>query len=137
MSSRSLADLEYETRVRAVKFLASCARAGHRVFITQTLRTSEDQAALYAQGRTRPGKVVTNSKPGHSWHEVGRAFDIAFKTPDNEVTWDGPWEMVGILGESQGLSWGGHWPHPDRPHFEYRNHLTLAQAQEQWEKSRT
>lgn len=137
MPSRALADLEEGTRLRAVKFLASCARAGHRVFITQTLRTSEEQAALYAQGRTKPGKVVTNSKPGSGWHEVARAFDIAFKTPDDEVTWDGPWEAVGTIGEAQGLAWGGRWHTPDRPHFEYRGGLTWAQAKEQWEKLRT
>lgn len=47
----------------------------HRLIVLEGLRTKERQAELYAQGRTKPGKVVTwtlNSK-----HIEGRAVDIA------------------------------------------------------------
>jgi peptidoglycan L-alanyl-D-glutamate endopeptidase CwlK len=97
-----------------------CASQGISILLTQGLRTFEEQAALYAQGRTAPGKVVTNARPGDSLHNYGRAFDIAFRKPDGSVTWDGPWSKVGAIGESLGLTWGGRWrSFPDRPHFQF------------------
>ena len=61
-------------------------------------------------------------KQGKSW----LAFDLAFETPEGGVTWEGPWEIVGALGESLGLWWGGgtHFPKQfrrDRDHFEAAN----------------
>lgn len=41
-----------------------------------TIRTFAEQEALYAQGRTKPGKVVTNAKAGMSYHNYGLAVDI-------------------------------------------------------------
>ena len=39
-------------------------------------RTYDEQAELYAQGRTKPGPKVTNSPPGYSWHNFGVAWDF-------------------------------------------------------------
>lgn len=44
--------------------------------ITQGLRTFEEQNALYAQGRTKPGSKVTNAKAGQSFHNYGQAIDL-------------------------------------------------------------
>jgi peptidoglycan L-alanyl-D-glutamate endopeptidase CwlK len=41
-----------------------------------TLRTIAEQNELYAQGRTKAGKIVTNAKGGQSYHNYGLAFDI-------------------------------------------------------------
>jgi peptidoglycan L-alanyl-D-glutamate endopeptidase CwlK len=74
--------------------------------------------SLYAQGRTKPGPVVTNTL--NSYHVQGRAFDIAFMGPQG-VTYDVPsswWPVAGQLGEQIGWRWGGRWKNPDRPHFE-------------------
>lgn len=106
------------------KFLAAAAESGHSIRVTHTLRTMDEQAHLYAQGRTLPGKRVTNAKPGQSAHNYGMAFDICFagKTPYPPED-DPRWLQLGQLGESLGLSWGGPngkgddltW---DRPHFQ-------------------
>src|SRR6478609_5661733 len=45
--------------------------------IVQGLRTIKEQDDLYAQGRTKPGKVVTNARGGSSFHNYGVAFDFA------------------------------------------------------------
>src|ERR1043165_556102 len=61
---------------------------------TQTLRTFEEQNALYAQGRTKPGQIVTNAKGGQSYHNYGLAIDFALLIDKNgdgkpdEVSWD-------------------------------------------------
>jgi hypothetical protein len=41
--------------------------------ITDTLRTFQEQEMLYANGRTKPGKIVTKAKPGQSYHNYGLA----------------------------------------------------------------
>jgi hypothetical protein len=76
-----------------------------------------------------PGKIITNAKPGQSMHNPdasgkSRAFDIAFVVGAGEVTWEGPWELVGAMAEHLGLTWGGHFKSfQDKPHFEYREVL--------------
>ena len=35
----------------------------------------EEQAALYKIGRSVKGKIVTNARPGESYHNYGLAFD--------------------------------------------------------------
>ena len=111
-------------RVRVELFLKAVANAGLKILITETWRSQERQEYLYASGRTRPGNVVTWTM--YSKHLIGEAVDIAFLTDDGKVTYSGNWEAVGRLGELQGLVWGGRWPTPDRPHFEF-NHQWQAQ----------
>src|SRR5438105_4239472 len=60
-----------------VRQLASLlANEGIVVRVTQGLRSWPQQDALYAQGRTTPGHVVTNAPGGTSWHNFGCAVDL-------------------------------------------------------------
>lgn len=94
----------------------ACEAQGIKIRFTGGYRSCEAQNALYAQGRTTPGKVVTNAKCGDSLHNYGVAFDICF---DSKTPYEGPWEKVGAIGESLGLEWGGRWTtFVDRPHFQ-------------------
>lgn len=139
MSNR-LDDLDPEVQDMALRFLAACEREGIKLKVTHTLRTYAEQEALYAQGRTTPGSRVTSAPAGYSWHNFGRAFDVAEKdaTPydlgapglhDDNVLW----EQIGSIGESFGLEWGGRWKWPDRPHFQFTGGLTLARARQHHE----
>lgn len=60
-----------------VTFLVNQANAQltkhSEVRIVQALRTIEEQNELYAQGRTKAGKKVTNAKGGQSYHNYGLA----------------------------------------------------------------
>lgn len=59
-----------------------------RPFLTCTYRSPEEQAELYAQGRTKPGKIVTQLKKGGKHNsKPAKAFDIAFKKPDGSLDW--------------------------------------------------
>jgi len=84
-------------------------------------RTIKDQNALYQQGRTTAGSVVTNAKGGQSPHNFGLAVDCA-PMKGSDVWWDAPegyWETYGAIAESHGLKWGGHFKSIiDRPHIE-------------------
>lgn len=127
--SRDLLSLDAPVRRRALRLLAAAQKQGVTLIVTQTFRSLKEQAALYAQGRTKPGKIVTYAPPGYSWHNWRRAFDVAIQVypgdPNLRDLYDGPWEVVGDLGEAVGLEWGGRWELPDRPHFQYTGGLTL------------
>ena len=62
--SRDLAQLHDAIRPLAVQFLADARDAGIDLIVTCTSRTLEEQTALYAQGRTLPGRIVTYAKAG-------------------------------------------------------------------------
>jgi peptidoglycan L-alanyl-D-glutamate endopeptidase CwlK len=112
---------------------AAWARAGVLLRPTQTLRTYAEQDALYAQGRTLPGNIVTHAPSGYSYHNFARAFDVAQVGKDPYPDSDDFWNFVGDIGEQVGLEWGGRWKHPDRPHFQHTEGLTLAQLRAQQE----
>ena len=115
--SRDPAELSERMKPLWEAFDAKMKEAGIDYILTCTGRTKAEQAELYAQGRTKPGKIVTwtmNSK-----HIKGDAFDIAVKV-SGKVSWDPiNYQRPGMIGESVGLTWGGLWKgKPDYPHFE-------------------
>lgn len=128
--SRKLEDLDPDVRQMCQGLLAKAKEAGIDLVVTQTYRTPEQQAALYAQGRTLPGNIVTHAPSGYSWHEFRRAFDVAISYFTGDKTkadmYDGPWEQIGEMGEALGCEWGGRWKTPDRPHFQHTGGFTLA-----------
>lgn len=137
--SRTITDLIPELQPLAQRFLSDAKAAGYDVIIDQTLRTYAEQDALYAQGRTTPGPIVTHAKGGESWHNFGRAFDAVPLRLDGSgrIWWDAPygvWLKLGQIGEVIGLTWGGRWPHPktDIDHWELTDGLTLQEAQAQY-----
>lgn len=96
---------------------------------THTLRTFDEQGELYAQGRSKHGKIVTNAKPGQSYHNYGLAFDIALIIDGKTASWDmvkdfdgdkvSDWMEVVNICKSHGWKWGGDFKSfKDYPHFE-------------------
>lgn len=112
--SRKVEDLTPAVAQKCRAFIAKCEEEGIDILITCTLRTNEEQAALYAKGRTTPGPIVTNAKPGQSWHNHKQAFDFV-PMRDGKPVWgtsgsDGVlWAKCGAIGESVGLEWAGRW----------------------------
>ena len=113
--------------------------SGIEIAITQTLRTLPEQDELYAQGRTKPGNIVTNAKGGFSLHNYGVAFDFC-PLIDGKAAWNDTklFERVGKIGLSLGLEWGGNWTKfPDLPHLQYTAEYTLGEFQKnyiEWDK---
>lgn len=113
-------------KVRKLIILAE--QNGSPIKVTQAYRSTSAQDALYAKGRTKPGKKVTNAKGGQSWHNYGCAVDVCFKVGDPYGE-EQPWKIIGALGESQGLTWGGGFKSiKDRPHFELTKGLKISEA---------
>lgn len=109
-----------------------------------TLRTFAEQDAIYAQGRTKPGKIVSNAKAGLSYHNYGMAVDIVFIINGKEASWDtvkdfdgdgkSDWKEVVTIFKQFGWEAGIDWKFRDAPHFQktlgysVRQLLSLHQA---------
>jgi len=109
-----------------------------------TLRTFAEQDALFAQGRTKPGSVVTKAKGGLSMHNYGLAIDIVLIIDGKTASWDvkgdfdgdgkSDWMEVVTIFKQHGWEWGGDWKFYDAPHFQktfgksVRDLLALHQA---------
>jgi len=85
--------------------------------IAQGFRSIAYQDGLYAQGRTKPGKVVTNAKGGSSFHNYGLAIDLV-QMKGNDVDWNFDYSKL-IPFMPAGMVWGGNFKSiKDKPHFE-------------------
>lgn len=94
------------------------------------LRTMKEQDDLFAQGRTKPGKKVTNARAGQSAHNYGLAVDIVLLLNNGKTaSWDmktdfdddkkADWMEVVEIFKKHSWVWGGDWKNlPDAPHFE-------------------
>nr|MBA3805723.1 M15 family metallopeptidase [Acidobacteriota bacterium] len=94
---------ELAKRVRMV--IENLAKAGVQVEVVQGLRTFAEQDALFAQGRTKPGKVVTNARGGQSNHNYGLAVDVV-PFNNSKPNWEAPnsiWIAIGGEAEKLGL----------------------------------
>lgn len=120
--------------------------SGVSVRFTSVRRTFEEQNELFAQGRTKSGKKVTNAKGGQSYHNYGLACDFCLLlNGGKEVSWDRErdidkdgvkdWEEVVNIFKKYGWTWGGDWRWKDYPHFEkslgYHHTELLELAKEQ------
>ena len=131
-SAATIANLDPVIRPFAEKLLVRAAQDGLRLVVVSGYRSMQEQEKLYAQGRTEPGEIVTNAKPGSSWHNFALAFDVASIDASGNIVWPNDssfWSRVGQIGREVGLEWGGDFASfPDRPHFQYRGGLSLADA---------
>jgi peptidoglycan L-alanyl-D-glutamate endopeptidase CwlK len=106
------------------RVLAAMEALGFPMFVVQGVRGTDEQRDLYEQGRSRPGKIVTNCDGIHkkSNHQVkddglGHAVDLAFR--DDPWGERMPWAAYGECAKALGLVWGGDWvAFKDRPHVE-------------------
>ena len=107
---------------------------------THTLRTFKEQNELFAQGRTKRGKIVTNARGGQSYHNYGLAIDICLIVDGKTAVWDtktdfdndrvSDWQEIVRIFKMYGWEWGGDWRFADAPHFQ----KTLGKSISQWRK---
>lgn len=146
--------LYYPLRDHAQVLLSEFYKKTKRILtITESLRSMSDQMTLYQKGRVCENgvwkvvdarKIVTNARPGMSWHCYGLAFDCAFTGMDpylkkeTQPTRTSLWQIYGDIGKSLGLHWGGDFKLvngvSDLPHFENTFGLRLDQAMEIYQK---
>lgn len=98
-------------------------KKGIYVGVAQAFRSKAEQDGLYAQGRTRPGKIVTYAKGGQSNHNYGVAVDLfQYSRNGEEAIWktDSNFLKITAAMKEKGFKWGGDWTggFKDYPHFE-------------------
>lgn len=141
----NLAQVHPELIKRMLRVLASMEGIGHPMKITDGFRSAEDEAKLFAEGRTTIGpnpdpqhplgRTVTNcdgvhGKSNHQAHAdgYGHAVDATFVV-NGQPRWNDsdPWDHYGVALKMEGLLWGGDWKHPDKPHAELPDNYTQEQ----------
>lgn len=131
INSRSLDDLLPQVKERAEKFIAACKDEDIDLLVTSTYRDLDSQRALFEQGRTIPGKIVTNARAGQSFHNYRCAFDVV-PLVNGKCIWDDEylWNKIGMIGEFCGLTWAGRWTtFKETAHFQYTGGLTISQLE--------
>ncbi len=120
-SEKIIATLLPEVQPYARALVKKAAQHGITIKILSGLRTYEEQNELFAQGRTKPGRTVSNARAGFSNHNFGIAFDIGIFEGTKYLDESPKYKAVGILGMDLGLEWGGNWKTiVDQPHFQLR-----------------
>lgn len=124
MGSRDIHDLHPFMREKARVFLIKAAEASIALLVTRTYCSVEEQDELYAQGRTKPGKVVTNAKGGESAHNFRLAFDCVPIDDKKQPIWNAPdsvWQVLYAIADKVGLdamgAKGGEYLSWDKGHF--------------------
>lgn len=117
---RDISKLHPRLQDKIAQLKAMCEERGIPLGIGECFRTVAEQDALYAQGRTKPGAIVTNGKGSNygSQHQWGIAVDFFRNIKGQEYTSIAFFEEVADLAKSIGLGWGGDWKSfVDRPHL--------------------
>ena len=126
---RDITQLHPELQEKLNKTISDCQKAGITVKIGECYRTVEEQEALYAQGRTKAGNIVTNARgtsysSQHQWYIAADFFLVMDVDKDGKTSDDsfnnstGLFDKVGAIAKKNGLGWGGDWTSPvDKPHL--------------------
>lgn len=123
LNSRDVSLLRDDVEKNCRRWLKLCREAGLDVLITNTVRDREYQEYLYAQGRTRPGAIVTNGTiPTFHADTVGLAFDFCKNVRGHEYDDNAFFAKAAAIAKGLGFSWGGDWKNfPDMPHIQWDN----------------
>jgi len=78
--------------------------------VFEAFRFPERQADLFAQGRSKPGHIVTHAEPWRSYHQYGLAVDLVL-FENGKWSWDDKtsakkkwWKRMQEIGKKNGLA---------------------------------
>lgn len=129
-SERAMGAVHPQLKALAIELIKRAYHEGINIRITAGHRTHAEQQRLYNQGRTTPGNIVTNARPGQSIHNFGLAIDyVLVNEDDTTVSWtvNKQWRRVGAIGKQLGFQWGGDWTSfRDYPHLDLQRGMSLA-----------
>lgn len=103
--------------------MKECHELGYPIEIFEGYRSPERQDWLYAQGRTRDGKIVTNAKAFESWHNFGLAVDLVFLV-NGKWDWSGDFDKI----EQVMLEHGFTSLKFERCHFQINGGMSIRKA---------
>jgi len=134
-SEKRLQKVHPELAKRIRDLIEAFAQRGCQVEVVQGLRTIAEQNALYAQGRTKPGPIVTRARGGQSNHNYGLAVDLCpFINGKPDFTANSTFVAIGAEAVKRGLEWGGNWKKLiDKPHVQLPG-MTIADCSRLFKK---
>jgi hypothetical protein len=103
--------------------LAEIKKDHPKAVAARTFRTYAEQDAIYAQGRTKDGNIVTNARGGESYHCFGLAVDISDDVAARLAEERGLQDRVQALCIKHNITWGKDWG--DWGHFEWHPGFTF------------
>jgi peptidoglycan L-alanyl-D-glutamate endopeptidase CwlK len=111
-------------RAKIEQLAANCRAQGVDYWAICGLRSVEEQNALYAQGRTKPGPIVTKARGGQSYHGFGLAVDFCRDADTKREGLQPTWDMPGLKvladeAKKLGLEAGYYWKFIDGPHVQW------------------
>ena len=121
LNSRDVSLLRPDVAANCRTWLERCRAAGLNVLVTNTVRDRAYQEYLYAQGRTRPGSIVTNGRtPTFHSDKAGLAWDFCKNVKGHEYDDPAFFRWAAEIAKEMGFSWGGDWrSFPDSPHIQW------------------
>lgn len=135
---RNLSNVHPILRDKVNLLLAELASEGVSAFVSYGGRTVVEQDALYALGRTKPGKRVTDARGGFSYHNYFVAADILCLDGKGNIIWDGDhhyYTRLGAAAIKYDLAWGFHknGKHWDKGHVNLRG-FSIAQVRQVFQR---
>jgi peptidoglycan L-alanyl-D-glutamate endopeptidase CwlK len=125
-SADNIDKLHPKLRAKSSELWQAWKDAGEELTIVTSLRTPLEQNDLYAQGRTKAGKIVTQAKAWDSMHNYGLAIDCYNAADLRKGKLTAPSNKAGAVAEKLGWVWGGRWKKPyDPPHFQFTGKYKL------------
>lgn len=122
INSRKIEDLNPKMKVKWIELVDLLLKHNIKVKVTCTLRDAEYQKSLYAQGRTKPGKKVTNVDgiKSKSKHQSGMAVDFVLINSKGECDWNDikTYKLIADLAKTIGLTPGYYFKLVDACHIE-------------------
>lgn len=132
VNSRSLDDLDPRVKTMAESLIETCREQNIDLLITSTYRDNDCQQVLYQKGRSVPGTIVTNAKPGESFHNYRLALDFC-PLEDGKCAWGDSslFTRIGVMAEGLGMEWAGRWSGSLRElaHVQWTNGLKISDLQ--------
>jgi D-alanyl-D-alanine dipeptidase len=109
--------------IKVKALLKACAARGMDYYVISGTRTWREQDALYAQGRTKPGNIVTKAQGGQSNHNYGIAVDGCLDKDETRPGLQPDWDLKSYAvwaeeAKKLGLDAGFYWKFKDGPHVQ-------------------
>jgi len=123
-AKETLPSAQHCFRLRLADLCEHLTNAGIRYTVASRDRTPEQQHALYQQGRSKPGKKVTNADSFRSAHVWRCACDLLLVDSKGKTLHarHPHWKRFGMLASACSLTWGGSWRKlVDSGHVEFPN----------------
>jgi peptidoglycan L-alanyl-D-glutamate endopeptidase CwlK len=123
----SLAHPVFLTRLTSL--LDEALSQGMAFWVIELYRSYARSDELFAQGRTKPGPIVTRARAGQSAHNFGIAGDLVRDGYLDRAGLQPDWrpesyEPLRELAPKHGLVWGGAWAFKDLPHVQLPGFVT-------------